>query len=257
MNSSNPSSTKPTKTLDGGAKTAPIVDELALVQLSQGLLDALRQGGSGEHHLKTLAQLPQDQLLTGLVSEAAKMAFWINVYNAFNLHGLLQTPLTDIKSKQRHFWGKFIQIAGLRFSLNDIEHGILRRSQLWWARGYLSNPFPSSLERRLRLRVADPRIHFALNCGARGCPAIRFYDAGTIEAQLEMATMAFMLTDVDWDAQSGVVSATSLFIMYAGDFGGRRGIKKWIARYRPETAGATKLQFKPYDWTPQLDKFEI
>ncbi len=241
--------------MDGLANTAPNVDELALLQISQGFLDEMRQGGSGSTHLLALERLDRMQLLHGLANDAAKKAFWINLYNAYNLYGLLKVPMTDVASKRRHFWGKTIKVADFYFSLNDIEHGILRRSQLWWARGYVRNPFPSAVERLLRLNAADARVHFALNCGARGCPAIRFYDVAEIDAQLELATTAFMLTDVDWDANASLISASSIFKMYAGDFGGNRGIQQWIGRYRPETIGAGKLEFKPYDWTPQLDKF--
>eukprot|EP00960_Hanusia_phi_P042458 755503-Hanusia_phi.AAC.7 len=43
----------------------------------------------------------------------------------------------------------------------------------------------------VRVVTADPRIHFALNCGARGCPPIRFYRGEDLDAMLSTATRAF------------------------------------------------------------------
>ena len=38
----------------------------------------------------------------------------------------------------------------------------------------------------------DPRIHFALVCGSRSCAPIRFYEADSIDEQLETATRNFI-----------------------------------------------------------------
>ena len=37
----------------------------------------------------------------------------------------------------------------------------------------------------------DPRIHFALVCGAKSCPPIRVYTPASLEAGLEAAAQAF------------------------------------------------------------------
>lgn len=66
-------------------------------------------------------------------------------------------------------------VGGHTFSLDDIEHGILRCNKKHPTSGAvafsISDPrLPFVLHLPL-----DPRIHFALNCGAKGCPAIRAY----------------------------------------------------------------------------------
>ena len=38
----------------------------------------------------------------------------------------------------------------------------------------------------------DYRIHFALNCGAKSCPAISFYSAKTLDQQLTTAENNFI-----------------------------------------------------------------
>ena len=55
-----------------------------------------------------------------------------------------------------------------------MEHGVLRANKGHPASG--EPEFAASDPRHsVSLSVVDPRIHFALNCGARSCPPIRVY----------------------------------------------------------------------------------
>ena len=91
-----------------------------------------------------------------------------DVYNALTIHGLatapsLPTSVLDIAG----FWNvTCYNIGGLTYSLDDLEHGLLRGNK----------PHPSTGavcfqlgDRRLEFAIPelDPRIHFALVCGAR------------------------------------------------------------------------------------------
>jgi hypothetical protein len=226
-----------------------------VVALAQAFLTELREGRGGEGPKAALAALHMEELKEGLKDDAHRKAFWINCYNAFNLHRMLQRPVQTLNERRKHFWGKDHTVAGCQWSLNAIEHGLLRRSKFWWARGWLRNPFPGSLERQLRLEKDDPRIHFALNCGANGCPAIRFYSVEGIENELNLATHAFFETEVHIAADGRSIEASSIFKMYLGDFGGLQGLKKWLMKYRPDLDSSLPIHFSPYDWTPNLHKF--
>jgi hypothetical protein len=46
------------------------------------------------------------------------------------------------------------------------------------------------------VRPVDPRIHFALNCGAASCPAIKLYSTDTLEEGLAAAAEAFCASEV-------------------------------------------------------------
>jgi hypothetical protein len=46
----------------------------------------------------------------------------------------------------------------------------------------------------------DPRIHFALVCGAKSCPPIKLYSAATLEEGLAAAADTFCASDVEVDA---------------------------------------------------------
>lgn len=43
----------------------------------------------------------------------------------------------------------------------------------------------------LAVNPPDPRIHFALNCGAASCPAIRVFTPASLDAGLEAAAQVF------------------------------------------------------------------
>jgi hypothetical protein len=49
------------------------------------------------------------------------------------------------------------------------------------------------------VRPVDARIHFALNCGAASCPAIKLYSLDTLEEGLTAATEAFCASEVSVD----------------------------------------------------------
>src|SRR3972149_3949094 len=106
-----------------------------------------------------------------------RLAFWINIYNTAVIHGVIELGLERSVKEFRGFFDRMTyEIGGLFFSLNDLEHGILRGNK---RRPYgLLKPFQKK-DPRLAFSVTslDPRIHFALVCGARSCPPIGFYEA--------------------------------------------------------------------------------
>ena len=67
-------------------------------------------------------------------------------------------------------------LGGSPFTLQDIENGVLRANKK--GVGALSPQFAKAdPRRRLSLERAEPRIHFALNCGAKSCPPIKTFSA--------------------------------------------------------------------------------
>ena len=81
-------------------------------------------------------------------------------------------------------WTKYAyNVGGLLFTLDEIEHGILRCNK-----GHPNNKkavFKESDDRKsLIMTTLDPRIHFALNCGAQSCPPIRIYQKEKLEQQV-------------------------------------------------------------------------
>ncbi|MCB0769113.1 MAG: DUF547 domain-containing protein [Flavobacteriales bacterium] len=226
-------------------------------ELAEQLLLAVRKGGSYNKLIDALYHITEEQLAHDLPAERLKRAFWLNLYNAFGQILLLAHPV-DLRSpwpRLAHYTARRIQLAGQRLSLNDLEHGMLRRSKLWWSKGYLSKCIPNGFEQRFRVPV-DPRIHFALNCGAAGCPPIAFYEADKLDAQLDMATRSFLADHVVYDPVADTVHVTALFNWYRGDFGGRSGVLRFLKRYDAIAMDVEPcIRYSPYDWSVSLQNY--
>ena len=117
----------------------------------------------------------QNVNLHHLSNDDQKKAFWINCYNGLTNYWIIHF---GIKEQMREIADIFshpsINIGSYSFSLDDIEHGILRQN---------ARPRFEKQDDRFQLMVeqVDPRIHFALNCGALSCPPIAFYNSKQIE----------------------------------------------------------------------------
>lgn len=224
---------------------------MAIRSLDQQLLHAVRMGADAAGSVVELATVPVEELRETLADESTRRAFWINVYNAFALLALRKqhVDLRDRKVRMQHYGAKRFVVAGEPVSLNTIEHGLLRGGRLWWSFGYLRDPFPSAFEKALRVPL-DPRIHFALNCGALSCPPIAYYDAARLDEQLELATSSFLEDSTTVDPTGNTVTVSALFSWYRADFDGPQGTLALLDRHgiiAPGTKPA--IRFAPYDWS--------
>ena len=195
--------------------------------------------------------------LENLGDKNAQTAFWISLYNAMILDAVVQYQIKDSISRNFGLFRRAAyRIGGMRFSADDIEHGILRGNR---RNPYI--PFPSFAPDDPRLTLSlgppDPRIHFALVCGARSCPPIAFYDGEKINAQLDLAAAGFINGGgADYDPVNKTLSLSKIFSWYQADFGGRRGVLETIGNYmRDEKTQealereSTRIQYQPYDWS--------
>lgn len=223
--------------------------------LSQQLLLAIRQGEDASHLVQQLAELDVLELVEQLHTDTLRLAFWLNGYNAFVQLLLRQEP--ELYTRRKAFFRrKAFVVAGMPLSLDDIEHGILRRSRIWWGLGFLQDPLPSAFEKAFRLQAPDCRIHFALNCGAASCPPIAMYRPETIHTQLDLATRAYLSTEAHYDSWQNTVYLPRLFLWFWGDFKGRKGILKLLEHFGIIAAGRRpKMRFKSYDWNLAPESF--
>jgi hypothetical protein len=227
----------------------------SFIRASQVLLLAAKTGEPVDSLVQQLANLPFDELTMQLSTDAKAKAFWLNVYNAYT-QVLLQKNPEAYKNRNRFFKSKQIVIAGKKLSLDFIEHHIIRRSEWKLGLGYIKILFPSSLEKQVRLAKKDYRIHFALNCGAKSCPPIAFYDDEKLEEQLNLAEKAFVRNDAVYDESKNTVEVSKIFSWFRGDFGGKKGIRQLLVKHQVIPAGKkVKLKFKVYDWSLALKAF--
>lgn len=220
-------------------------------KLSEDLLLAVKMQKSTKDLERRLKDLPIAQLQSDLANDNFKKAFWINCYNAF-FQILRKEKGMD---KPGIYRDKVTPIAGRNWSLDEMEHGILRKYRYKLSLGYLPNIFAPSLIKKMAVEKIDYRIHFALNCGAKSCPPIAFYNADRIEQQLEMATLAFLEGETEAFPEKNEIHVSRLFQWFAGDFGGKSGTKKILEeKLKLDTAGQ-KIIYKEYSWEEELDNY--
>lgn len=218
--------------------------------LATEYLLATRTGGSRAQVLeRRLAEVSEQELRQALAGEAARSAFWLNVYNAAVVRAGV-VDLTSALTRWRHFRRPSVVVAGQRLSLDAIEHGLLRRSRWRLTLGYGGNPLPGRFERAFRVGRVDPRIHFALNCGAASCPPIAAYDRVHLDEQLALAAASYLATEIHTD--DGVLRMPALLLWYIGDFGGPPGLRRLLRRSGVAGWGRP-IRFTSYDWTPAPD----
>ena len=167
-----------------------------------------------------------------------EMAYWINAYNAFTIKDVVKhypiQSIKDIGSKiQIPFvttpWAeKFFTIGGEKMSLDNIEHGTLRK------------------------KYNDPRIHFALVCASISCPRLRneAFTADKLEAQLNDQGSDFLNNPAKNKISKDASKLSKYFDWYKGDFkDGGQSVVKWVNKYSTtKITDNTKIDYLDYNW---------
>lgn len=226
------------------------------VKLSEHFLYAAKTGEGTSFYVDSLKNLDAQNLASELNTDDKRKAFWLNLYNAYTQVFLKKNP-DQYKTRNSFFSKKQIDVAKHEISLDEIEHGILRHSKIKWSEGYLGKLFPSSFEKKFRVEKLDNRIHFALNCGAKSCPPIAFYDPQKIDRQLNMAEKTYLKGESTYDSTQNMVNVPALMGWFRGDFGGKKGIRKILEKNNiiPQNSDP-KIHFNKYDWTLYLNNFK-
>lgn len=162
-----------------------------------------------------------------------KMAYFINAYNAYTIKFILSKypveSVKDISFSGKDMWTfKMANIGGTNYTLNQLENDFLRK-------------------------MGDPRIHFAINCGAVSCPKLsnKAYVADKLNTQLSQATKTF-LSDVNKNKiTEKKIQISELFNWYAADFTlDGKTLIDFLNKYSGVTILETaKIEYLPYDWS--------
>jgi hypothetical protein len=226
--------------------------------LARALLVACRRGEPADGHVAALAGLADDDLARVRTDREAALAFWLNCYNAGTQlllderPELYEGPLRVV----RFFRAPALTVRGTTLSLDRIEHGLLRGGRAKYGLGYLPRLRRTSFERRYGLSSPDPRVHFALNCGAASCPAIKAYDPDAVDDQLDVATRSYLDATVDYDPERNVARVPRVCLWYRGDFGGAAGIVRLLRAYGVVPADASpSIRHRSWDWSKTPGKF--
>lgn len=216
-------------------------------------LAASEEFAAAEHAARALA----GARLEALARHGERLAFWINVYNALVLHGIVRLGVRASVRRVWRFFGRVsYRIGGRVLSLDDVEHGVLRdnRRRPWPP----LRPFGAGDARRaLAVSPPDPRFHFAITCGAASCPPVGIYRADAIDTQLDLAARNFVNQEVVLAGSR--LACSRIFKWYGGDFEAAGGLAPFLLRYlddgpaRRALAGgvAPCTAWQPYRWTLQ------
>ena len=152
----------------------------------------------------------------------AQNAFWLNLHNACVLRDALELHVEGFAERPR------ARVAGVAWSLHDIEHGLLR--------GNLKRSDPKAAYVPV---VFDERIHFGIYTARRSSPALRVFRPESLEQQLEEATERYLRSTVEArDEQFRVkLRLPTVFKRYGEDFGDERDVLEFVlARLDEEVA---------------------
>lgn len=164
-------------------------------------------------------------------------AFWINAYNAFTVKLIIKyypiKSIKDIGSKiQIPFvntpWDvKFIFIGKEKMDLNNIEHGQLRK------------------------KFDDPRIHFAIVCASKSCPALlnEAFDPARLDQQLDNQAKVFLKDPFRNKVSENNPQLSKLFDWYKMDFTKKGSLIDFLNKYSSVKIGSNaKISYLDYDW---------
>ncbi len=208
------------------------------------------KGLSEDNRLDIYLKILSETNPGNLGSDESKISFWINVYNAFTIKAIVDNyPVESINDL--HSGGKiisyifsttvwddeFIIINGKEYSLNDIEHSILRK------------------------KYKESRIHFAIVCASISCPSLRneAFTKDKLESQLkEQATRFFNdETRNKIDIKNKTAYLSKILDWFEEDFGeSDEEILLYVSKYLDTTISIDirdnldewSIEYLDYDW---------
>lgn len=225
-------------------------------QLSRELLLNLKNGRPTEANLSAIAALDPDELVYELDTREEQLAFWINIYNGMAQHLLTSQP--DLWDSRNNFFSTpRFTVAAEKLSLEDVEHGIIRGGEAKLGLGFIPQLFPGKFKRTFKIQGGDPRIHFALNCGAIDCPPVEIYDSESVDERLDHRTRVYLSKHSQLSEDGKTLVTTPLLSWFRGDFRTYDGVDDFLVYFGvlTEDNKSVNRDYKDYDWTLATDVY--
>lgn len=161
-------------------------------------------------------------------SKNAVLAYWINAYNAYTVKLILDNyPAKSIKDINDPWGKKFFSLGNKKYSLEEIEHEILRK-------------------------MDEPRIHFAINCASFSCPNLlnEAYTETKLDKQLATATKSFINDKTKNTITADKIEISKIFDWFDGDFKKNGTLIDFLNKYSEVKINAkAKINYKEYNWS--------
>ena len=159
-------------------------------------------------------------------------AFWLNAYNAYTLKLILKhypiNSITKIKENNKNAWSiPFTKILGETYTLNNIEHDIIRK------------------------QFNDPRIHVGLNCASISCPKLmnRAFTKVNVDKTLEEEMRVFINDKSRNNINNTKAQLSQVFNWYQSDFTKNTTLVDYINKYsKVKINNETEIEYTFYNW---------
>ncbi|MDX6746540.1 DUF547 domain-containing protein [Polaribacter sp. PL03] len=160
-------------------------------------------------------------------------AFWINAYNAYTIKKILENyplkSIMDIKEGGKTAWKiPFAKVGGQTYTLDHIEHNILRKN------------------------LFDARIHVGVNCASGSCPKLgnEAFTEKNVDVNLEKLMIAFVNDTSRNKISTKKVQISSIFDWFKDDFTKNGTVIDYLNKYsKTEINKNAKIGYLKYDWS--------
>jgi len=234
--------TKPTPHPDRSGVDHALWDYLLKSYVANGRVDY--DGMARDYLFQTYLREIGSAAPENLATDGDRLALLCNAYNALVIHGVITHKIEDsVMNYHQGDVGFFDLVehifAGQTVSLNMIEHQFIRRN------------------------YHDPRVHVALVCAARSCPAIRgeAYFGPRINQQLEDQARLFANNRayVDADPRQPLLRLSPILKWYGDDWKPVGGVLAWLSDRITDAPlraavvhaqqGRARVVYNDYDWS--------
>ena len=166
-------------------------------------------------------------------SSNKKKAFWINTYNAYTIKIILNNyplkSIRDIKIDGKTAWKiPFVKVGQKRYTLDQIEHKILRK------------------------KFNDPRIHVGINCASVSCPRLwNFaFTEDNIAYSLDNLIKVFINDTTRNKISKKNVALSEIFNWFSKDFIKNGTIINYLNTYAAiKISEKASIKYLTYDWS--------
>lgn len=192
-----------------------------------------------------------------IATKEDRIAFWLNAYNLLAIHAVaLLDPLASVRDQKDFFHDYAYKIADNEFSLDVIEHGILRGNAPKYRafKPVLANDDPRLAH---RIEPTDPRIHFALYSACVSSPPLRTYKGHKLSQILDEAAAAYLDRWLSLDLERNHIQMPKMFDWYRKDFGNETSSRAFVLdrvdgqlnEQQASLVSSGILRYADFDWS--------
>lgn len=160
-------------------------------------------------------------------SHNEKLAYWMNVYNAFTIKLIIDNyPTNSIKDIKDAWDARFFKLGKKWYNLNEVEHKILRK-------------------------MGDARIHFGINCASFSCPPIlnKSFTAANVNAELEFLAKRFINDTKRNKINADKIQLSKIFQWFGKDFKTQGSLIDFLNKYSDVKINSNaKKSYLKYNW---------